>query len=305
MNYVLITPARNEDALIAKTLESVASQTRLPDKWIVVDDGSTDRTADIVERYAARHPWIEIVRLPHRAERNFAGKVGAFNAGLERVRHLSFDLIGNLDADISFSPDHFEFLLEQFEREPRLGVAGTAYTESHWDSVTDSFEGATSVHGACQLFRYTCFREIGGYVSNPAGGVDWIAVTTARMKGWRTQNFPERRFEHHRTMGTAQRSRLGAAFDYGTKDYFLGGSPIWELFRVAYRMTKPPLILGGLGLFCGYFGAALRKVERPVSDELVRFHRREQMRKLRAIFVSLLKGRLDKFYLDQEGLGKS
>lgn len=298
MNYVLITPARNEAALIEHVLDSVVSQTYLPLKWVIVDDGSTDRTAEIVAAYAQQHSWIELVRMPPRVERHFAGKVYAFNAGLERVRHLQFDLLGNLDADISFSPDHFSFLIDRFNEDPRLGLAGTAYMQDGWDSTKDSFEGVTSVHGACQLFRYQCYLDIGGYVANRAGGIDWIAVTTARMKGWKTRNFPERRFHHHRIMGTAERSRLGAAFDYGMKDYFLGGSPIWELCRVAYRSTKPPILGGGVALLLGYSWAAIKRVERPVSPELIRFHRHEQMTRLRTIIRSLLKLKLEKYYVD-------
>jgi poly-beta-1,6-N-acetyl-D-glucosamine synthase len=286
---VLITPARNEEAFIEKTIDSMIHQTVPPRKWIIVDDGSTDKTSDIVEKYTARYPWMELIRRPHRRERNFAGKVHAFNAGLARAQSLAVDLIGNVDADISFGSDHFEFLTAKFCEDPSLGVAGTSYTQEGWDSLLDSFEGPTSVSGACQLFRVRCFQQVGGYRPNPAGGIDWIAVTTARMKGWKTRNYPERRFHHHRTMGTAEKSKLGALFDHGEKDYFLGGSPIWQLFRVAYRLTKRPIVLGSIALFCGYSFAALRRLERPVSDELMRFHRDEQITKLRAILASLVR----------------
>jgi glycosyltransferase involved in cell wall biosynthesis len=297
MNYVLITPARNEEAVIGHTLDSMVRQSRLPDRWVIVDDGSTDRTAEIAESYARRHSWITVIRRAARAERNFAGKVQSFNAGVDALGSLRYDLIGNLDADISFSPDHFEFLLQKFCEDARLGVAGTAYTQDGWDSTRDSFEGETSVHGACQLFRRECLEDIGGYVANPAGGVDWIAVTTARMKGWRTRNFPERRFHHYRIMGTAQRSRVGAAYDYGLKDYFLGGSPIWEICRVAYRVTKPPIVVGGLALLLGYLSGAVRRVERPVSDELMRFHRREQVGRLQTILRSLMRLKIENYHV--------
>jgi glycosyltransferase involved in cell wall biosynthesis len=301
MKYVLITPAHNEEAFIARTLDSVTAQTQLPERWVVVDDGSTDRTAEIVAGYARKFPWIILVRRPKRAGRNFAAKADAVNTALSQLQNLEFEVVGNLDADISFGPDHFEFLLQKLSQNPSLGVVGTAYTEKGWDSMADSFEGETSVHGACQFFRRQCFREIGGYVPNAAGGVDWIAVMTARMKGWKAQNFPERRFHHHRTMGTAERSEVGAMYDYGRKDYFLGGSPLWELFRVIYRMTKKPYFMGGLALSLGYLGAALRRMKRPVSPELMRFHRHEQMRKLKAIFGSLLRlKKIDKFYLATE-----
>jgi glycosyltransferase involved in cell wall biosynthesis len=298
VKYVLITSARNEEAFIAKTLDSVVNQTVLPERWVIVDDGSTDRTPEIVERYADRYPWIDLVRLPQRQDRNFAAKVYAFNAGFERVRSLEFEAIGNLDADISFGPDQFEFLMQKLIEDPSLGVTGTAYNEEGFDSTKDSFESENSVHGACQVFRRQCFSDIGGYLPNRAGGIDWIAVTTARMKGWKTRNFRERRFRHHRRMGTAERGAVGAMFFYGEKDYYLGGSFTWQLFRVAYRMTKRPVFVGGLALLSGFCWAALRRVERPVASDLMRFHRREQMTKLKGILGSLIKFRkIEKFYL--------
>ena len=287
MKYVLITPAHNEEKFITKTLDSMAAQTLLPERWIIVDDGSTDRTAEIVEGYATRKPWIELLRRPQRVDRSFAGKVYAFKAGFERAASLPFEVLGNLDADLSFEPNYLEFLMRKFSEDPKLGVAGTPFTENGgYDSARDSFEGENHVAGGCQLFRRRCFEEVGGYVPNGAGGIDWIAVTTARMKGWRTRSFPEKRFHHYRTLGTAGRSGMAASFSYGEKDYYLGGSPVWQLFRVAYRGTKQPI--DGLALLSGYCWAAIRRMERPVSRELVRFHRREQMKKLRSIFSSLL-----------------
>ena len=299
MKYVLITPAHNEERLIPKTLESMAAQTLLPERWIIVNDGSTDKTADIAADYAQRFPWIQVVHRSPRLDRHFGAKVHAFNAGLERIGSIDFDVIGNLDADISFDPEYLGFLIRKFSEDPKLGVAGTPFTEGgSYDSAKDSFEGENHVAGGCQLFRRQCFEDIGGYTPNPAGGIDWVAVTTARMKGWKTKSFPEKRFHHYRMLGTAGRSNVGAAFSYGKKDYYLGGSPIWQLFRVAYRMTKRPVLLGGLALLSGYIWAALRRIERAVSPELMRFHRHEQMRKLRAIFRTLLRfKRVDSFSL--------
>jgi hypothetical protein len=116
------------------------------------------------------------------------------------------------------------------------------------------------------------------------------------MKGWRTRSFPQKRFHHHRTLGTAGKSRVAASFSYGEKDYYLGGSPVWQLFRVAYRATKQPV--EGLGLLAGYCWAAIRRIERPVSGELMRFHRREQLKKLSGILRALLKfKKVDSFHL--------
>ena len=165
MTYVLITSARNEERFITKTLDSMVAQTVLPERWVIVDDGSTDHTAEIVESYAERHPWIELVRRVRDRDRHFASKAHAVNTGLERANSLQFEILGNLDADVSFGPDYMEFLMQRFSEDPDLGVAGTPFTqEGHYDSSKDSFEGENYVAGPCQLFRRECFQEIGGYV---------------------------------------------------------------------------------------------------------------------------------------------
>ena len=298
MKYVLITPARNEEALIRKTLDSMISQTLPPVRWVIVDDGSTDRTGVIVGEYLSSYSWIELVRRPEHLERSFAGKVHAFNAGLERVKALDFEVIGNLDSDLSFDPDYLKFLMTKFAEDAKLGVAGTPFIENGYDSAKDSFEGENHVAGGCQLFRRKCFQDIGGYVPNRAGGIDWVAVTTARMKGWKTRSFAEKRFHHYRPLGTAERGALASQFSYGEKDYYLGNSPVWELFRVTYRMFKPPVLLGSLALLFGFSSAAIRRMKRAVYPELMRFHRAEQMKKLKAVLRSLFKLRkVDNFHL--------
>ena len=296
--YVLITPSRNEARFIETTIQSVIKQTVLPSKWVIVNDGSTDETASIVDRYTAKYSWIELINLPARKERNFAAKVHAFKAGQEKVKNIEYEIIGNLDADVSLDEDHFEFLLGKFREDSHLGVAGTVFKEPGYNSETDSFEGQNYVSGQCQIFRRRCFEEIGGYFPSKAGGIDWMAVKTARMMGWKTRSFREKSFYHHRVLGTAERGVLASSFAYGKKDYILGGHPLWELFRCAYRMTKRPYLVGGIALFAGYLAALLSRTERPVSDELMGFHRREQMVKLKAILVSICKfRRIDSFEL--------
>lgn len=296
LSCVLVTPARNEEAFIEKTIQSVVNQTVRPTRWVIVNDGSTDATAAIARRYAALHDWIEVVDMPEHRDRSFAAKVHCFTAGYARVKTIDHEIVGNLDADISFEKDHLEFLLQRFAEDPQLGVAGTIFKEEGYSSEIDSFEGQNHVAGQCQLFRRRCFDDIGGYVPHKAGGIDWIAVTTARMKGWRTRSFREKWFFHHRSLGTAERSKLASSFSYGEKDYYLGGHPLWELFRVAYRMSKRPYFVDGLALGLGYAWAAVRRIDRPVSAELMRFHRAEQVRKLTAILKSLLTlKRIDKF----------
>lgn len=297
-SYVLITPARNEEKFIETLIQSVIKQTLLPCKWVIVNDGSTDATASIVSRYLRKYDWIELVNLSAHRDRSFAAKVYAFNAGFERVKNTQFVVIGNLDSDLSFEPDYLEFLMNKFGQDPNLGVAGTIFCEQGYSSATDSFEGQNHVAGGCQLFRRQCFEEIGGYVPNRAGGIDWIAVTTARMMGWTTRSFREKSFFHYRSLGTAERSVLASAFSYGEKDYYLGNHPLWEILRVTYRAVKKPYIVGAIALISGYLSAFLRQMERPVSDELMRFHRAEQMRKLKSIFRAMFGfKRIDSFEL--------
>jgi len=282
LSYVLITPARNEEATLEKTARSVTTQTVLPSRWVVVSDGSTDRTDDIVLDYCSRHPWMGLIRLPEHEDRHFAAKVQAFNAGLEALGGVGYDIIGNLDADISFGEDYFEFLLARLEEDPSLGVVGTPFVE---DGATYDYRFTSSEHvsGACQLFRRGCFEQIGGYVPIEGGGIDWTAVTTARMKGWRTRTFAQRVCQHHRKIGTGGGSSLGAWFRHGRKDYFLGGHPLWQLFRAAYQMKRRPYVLGGFLLLLGYTWAWVSRTARPVSRELVVFHRREQMGRLKGL----------------------
>lgn len=302
MKYVLITPARNEQAFIRRTLDSVVTQTILPERWLIVDDGSIDSTAEIVESYTKRYLWIELIRRRQDPDRNFASKAHSVALAFTRATPFEFDVVGNLDADVSFQPGYMEFLMRKFSEDTELGVAGTPFTQDGgYDSSKDSFEGENYVAGPCQLFRRECFEEIGGYVPNRAGGVDWIAVMTARMKGWKVRSFSEKRFYHHRTLGTAERSPLRALFSYGEKDYYLGGSPLWQMFRATYRMANKPYLFGGAALGLGYAWAALRRIKRPVSRELMRFHRREQMKKLRAIFRSITRlERVDNFTVATE-----
>lgn len=290
MKYILITSARNEEAFIKLTLDSVVTQTQLPERWTIIDDGSSDQTAEIVAGYAQKFPWIVIIRNPKREGRNFAAKANAVNTALARSQDVDFAVLGNLDADTSFSPDYMAFLMQKFAAEPKLGVAGTPFTqEGGYDSTRDSFEGEQFVAGPIQMFRQECFKDIGGYTASPAGGVDWIAVMTARLKGWKTQSFADKRYHHHRLMGTAEKSPVVALFSYGQKDYYLGGSPLWQMFRVTYRLIKKPYIVGGLALFFGYSWAALKRVKRPISPELMKFNRQEQMKKLKGILRSLLR----------------
>ncbi|HLW53542.1 MAG TPA: glycosyltransferase family 2 protein [Candidatus Angelobacter sp.] len=279
LTYVLITPARNEAQLIEQTIRSVVSQAVLPRKWVIASDGSSDGTDEIIVKYAALHPWIELARMPDRKDRHFAGKVQCVNQAYERLRGEEFDVVANLDADITFDRDYFAFLLDKLAADPLLGVTGTPFVEGT-TSYDFRFTAVEHVSGACQVFRRECFEQIGGYMQVKGGGIDWIAVTTARMKGWKTRTFVERVCYHHRPMGTASTGKLRANFKLGAQDYYLGGHALWQLFRSCYQMTRKPYLVGGLLLVAGYCWAWVSGVQRPVPPELIRFHQHEQMQRL-------------------------
>lgn len=279
-SYVLVTPARNEEAFIELTIQSVIAQTVRPLRWVIVSDGSTDRTDDIVRRYAEEHDWIELVRMPERAERHFGGKVVSFQEGYQRLNGLPYDIVGNLDADLSFDSDYFEFLLDRFRDDALLGVAGTPFSEDN-KTYDYRFSSKDHVSGACQLFRRQCYEDFGGYVPLKGGGIDSLAVVAARMKGWRTRTFTEKVIRHHRPMGTGGGSgKLAANLRLGERAYRLGWHPVWQLSRSLYQMTKTPYLVGGAALLLGYLYASLHHPERPLSKELIEFQQRDQMRRL-------------------------
>ena len=286
--YALVTPARNEAAFIEATIHSVIAQTARPLRWIIVSDGSTDDTDAIVQRFAAEHPWIELLRMPERRERHFAAKAHAFNAGFARLQGVPYDIVGNLDADITFDPEYFQFLLDRFVSDPRLGVAGTPFVEDFerpsQHSYAHKFASLEHVSGACQMFRRQCFDDVGGYVPIKGGAVDWVAVTSARMNGWVTRTFLEKVSFHHRKLGTGNNSPLMVRFHYGRKAYYVGGHPLWVLIRGCSQMRQKPYLLAGMLFISGFVWAFLSRTPRAVSRELITFHRAEQLSRLHELW---------------------
>jgi hypothetical protein len=277
--YALITPARNEARFIEATIRAMQLQTVPPQRWVIVSDGSSDGTDEIVQRHLPGTPWLRLVRRDEREDRSFAAKARAFKAGYAALGDVDYDVIGNLDADITVEADHFAYLLAQFAHDPRLGVAGTPFVEGR-RQYDYRFTNIEHVSGACQMFRRACFEQLGGY-QEARVGIDWIAVTTARMQGWRTRTFTERTCRHHRPIGSAAGLGLGPRFRQGRKDRALGGHALWQLFRAAYQMASPPLVLGGLALLAGFAWGGLRRDPITVSPALMAFHRAEQMARLR------------------------
>lgn len=287
LRYVLVTPARNEASFIERTLQSVVAQTRLPLRWVIVSDGSTDGTDDIVKKFAEVHPWIELIRIAGPEERSFVGKAHAFNAGFKRLSDLPYDVLGNIDADLSFDVEYFAFLLEKFAEVPDLGIAGTPYLEGGEQPYDYRFTSIEHIAGCCQLFRRDCLHALDGYLPVD-GGMDTIAVMTARMLGWKTRTFVEKVAVHHRDIDSARRTPRAAWFHQGEKDYLLGNHPVWQVARSIYQSTSKPYLTRGLLLWAGYTYAFLRRAERRVSNELRQFRRAEQRQRLMHMVLSPL-----------------
>jgi glycosyltransferase involved in cell wall biosynthesis len=282
--YIIITPAHNEEAFIAKTAESMIAQTIRPVKWVVVNDASQDRTREIMEGFAREHSFIELVNLERAAGRHFGNKVRAFNAGLERVKDLQFDFIGNLDADISFEPTYFESVLKQFATDTKLGLAGGmvhSFTDGEYVSQEVALD---SVAGAVQLFRRDCFERVGGYRPLPNGGIDAAAEIAARMYGWTTRTFAEFPVKEHRLTGSATARPLASRVKEGRRMHSLGYGLLFFLFRCLYRSMTKPVILGSGAALYGYVGSVLSRSPVALPPDVVRFLRNEQRGKLKRAF---------------------
>src|SRR5208337_3824185 len=201
-NYVLTTAAYNEEANIEKTVQSVVNQTLPPLRWVIISDGSTDRTDEIIKPYAKKHDFIRFMRVTRAPGRSFGSKVRALHAGSQLMGGISAEFIGNLDADVSLGPSYFEELIAHFERRPRLGIAGGfVCEETNGEFVSRRANRTYSVAHAAQLVRQECYAAIGGYAVLEYGGEDWHAQTSARMRGWEVEAFPELKIFHHRNTG--------------------------------------------------------------------------------------------------------
>jgi glycosyltransferase involved in cell wall biosynthesis len=280
--YVLVTAACNEEKFIEGVLRSVVSQTVLPISWIVVSDGSTDATDIIVSRYAAEYQFIRLLSLSSVHKRNFGAQVHAINEGCSQLKSLDYEYIGNLDADVSFDPGYFAELLDRFERDSGLGLAGGAITEEDHGSFRERRRNSTdSVAHAVQLFRRECFEAIGGYPPLRYGGPDWHAAVVARMKGWRVQSFPDLLVRHHRPTGTADKWQRDC-FRQGCMDFSLGSHPIFEIIKCISRIPDQPRLAGAATRLSGFVWCYCTRKNREVSREFMKFLRSEQMSRVRS-----------------------
>jgi hypothetical protein len=285
--YALVTAAWNEEALIEQPLRAVVAQTLPPRRWVIVSDGSTDRTDEIVRTYSDKYPYIQLYRMPEGHERSFAAQVDAINAGYEQLRHLQFDFIGNLDADLSFEPDYFQRLLDEFRNDPQLGMAGGAIYEKKSGAFRDrGFNRPHSVAHGVQMFRRECFDALGGYKRLPYGSPDTHAEVSLRMRGWKVWTIPGLPAFHHRPVGGAG-SLTWYFYREGLGDFSLGAHPLFELCKAVRRLPAKPYVIGALAELAGFVHAYCRGEKRAVSPEFVDFLRREQKARLRGLIPGL------------------
>jgi glycosyltransferase involved in cell wall biosynthesis len=279
--YVLVTAARNEEEFIHLPIKSVVSQTIKPSMWIIVSDRSTDRTDQIITEYAKEHPFIRLVRNEKSAKRNTAAKVHAISMGLKLLAHIDYGYIGNLDGDVSFGETYFESLLEHFENDKKLGVAGgRIFQVSARGAALESNTSTESVAGAVQFFRRECFDQIGGYRPISGGMEDGVAEITARYYGWRTRSFRELPVLHHREVGTVGRSVWQSRFNSGVTEYAVGFSFIYHLIRAFSRISERPYVIGSVLVMFGYLWAMVSRRPTETPGEIAKFMRQEQMARL-------------------------
>lgn len=285
-SYVLITPAKNEETYIEEAIKSVISQTILPRKWVIVSDGSIDCTEQIVSKYTAKHDFIRLLRISEKRRRNFRSKVDAINTGYKQLKHIDYEFIGNLDADVSFNSNYYESILEKFQRNARLGIAGGFIFERYNKRFKSRPSNSVrSVAGAVQLFRRECYEAIGGYFPIKIGGEDWYVEVIARKNGWQVEAFPEIRVFHHRHTGTSGGGIFQKCFREGLKDFSFGSHPLFEIFKCLRRVKEKPYVVGALLRMCGFIRAYYKGEKRVVSDEFVNYLRREQMHRLKKYFL--------------------
>lgn len=280
--YCVITPCRNEEQYARRTLDSVVAQTLRPARWLIVDDGSTDDTPAVLAEYAARHPWIQVIRREDRGHRELGGGViDAFYEGYAAIDPNRFDYIVKLDLDLDLPPGYFAGVVERMETEPRLGtLSGKPYFDPGNGSLLAERCGDENSVGMVKLYRTTCFEQIGGFVHE----LNWDGIDghRCRMLGWMAASVDDvaLRFVHLRPMGTSHKSWWTGRVRHGTGQYFMGTGPVYMLASAVARVAHPPVVMGSVAMLWGYGRGFLRRASRYDDRDFTRFLRRYQWQSL-------------------------
>ena len=278
VKYVVITPVRDEERHMEATIEAVAGQTIRPTEWVIVDDGSSDRTGDIIDQYAAKFSWISVV---HRSNRGFrksgGGVVEAFYDGYDRLRCNDWDFVVKLDGDLTFARTYFEKCFEHFERNAKLGVGGGEIY--HDVGGVQKLEANPKFHvrGATKIYRRDCWEAIGGLLRAP--GWDTIDEVKANMLGWKTYSFGELQLVHHRLTGTAD-GLLRDRIKHGIACYVSGYDPLFVIASCVSRLMQKPYIAGSAAIFYGFMKGYWIRMPRVNDKQLIKYLRTQQLRRL-------------------------
>jgi glycosyltransferase involved in cell wall biosynthesis len=283
MNLCVISPVRDEATYARRTLDSMVAQTVRPDRWVIVDDGSTDDTPAILAEYAAEHDWITVVRREDRGFRKVGpGVIDAFYAGYDTIDAHAYEFVCKLDLDLDLPPRYFEILLSRMAADPRIGTcSGKPWVERDGELVDErNMTGGENSVGMTKLYRTACFTDIGGFVRE----VMWDGIDghRCRMHGWIAVSWddPELRFVHLRPMGSSQTSWWTGRMRHGYGQWFMGTGFAYMLASSVFRMTQPPYVVGGIGMLWGWVRSALRREPRYPDLEFRRFLRGYQRRAL-------------------------
>jgi glycosyltransferase involved in cell wall biosynthesis len=289
--YCLITPCRDEVVYARRTLDAIARQSEPPALWVIVDDGSKDATPEILAEYAARLPYIRVVRRADRGDRKLGGGViDAFYCGYDTIDPGAFEYVCKLDLDLDIPPGYFATLMDLMEAEPRIGTcSGKAYFFPPGISdeavefplrdisalVSEAIADDNSL-GMIKFYRTRCFRQIGGFVRELMW--DGIDGHRCRQLGWiaESRDDPELRFVHLRPMGSSHKNWWTGRVRHGFGQYFMGTTPVYMLAAAAFRMSRPPRVVGGLGMLHGYFKSMIQRKPRYGDAEFRSFLRHYQ-----------------------------
>lgn len=284
--YVLVTAAHNERGKIEYTIASVLEQSVSPVRWVIVSDGSTDGTEELVREYAEECDFIQLISVSRPGGHSFVRKVEAIRLAEAELAKLDYEYFGVLDADVTFGPDYFEGLLAEFRDNPKLGIAGGEIVQDVGRRLESRIKSLESVAGAVQMFRAACFRDSGGLQPLRYGGEDAAAEIVARMRGWEVRTFPEFPVIHQGYVGARSGGRLRVRFRSGQMNYQLGYHPIFEIARCVFRVVEEPYIVGSFVELLGFVAAWLRYRRPSLGPDVVRYLREEQLSKLEGLFVN-------------------
>jgi glycosyltransferase involved in cell wall biosynthesis len=304
-SLLVISPAKDEARYIGRTIDSMIAQSHRPSLWIIVDDGSTDRTAEIAEEAAIQHPWIKVVRRRPGTERRVGpGVIEAFYEGLALANLDDYDFVCKLDADLEFGPEYFAECFHRFAENPRLGTfSGKAFIPEKGRLIPERTGDQFSM-GCAKFYRRQCFEEIGGFVREVMW--DGIDCHRCRMLGWEaaSDHDPQLRILHLRPMGSSHRNIFHGRMRWGRGQYFMGTHPLYILGITAYRVFDRPRVLGGLCILAGYIDSWIHRRPRYEDAEFRRHLHRWQFAELKTRFGRLFHiGRRRQEHVEAVGQG--